>query len=59
MVDNKIDEKNYGNVVINKENDWKVIFFFFLWYRDKLFVLFFRLIFLINIIVMFWEFFNM
>lgn len=59
MVDNKIDEKNYGNVVINKENDWKVILFFFLWYRDKLFVLFFRLIFLINIIVMFWEFFNM
>lgn len=58
MVENKIDEKNYGNVVINKENDWKVIFFFFLWYRDKLFVLFFRLIFLINIIVMFWEFFN-
>lgn len=59
MVDNKIDEKNYGNVVINKENDWKVILFFFLWYRDKLFVLIFRLIFLINIIVMFWEFFNM
>lgn len=58
MVENKIDEKNYGNVVINKENDWKVILFFFLWYRDKLFVLFFRLIFLINIIVMFWEFFN-
>lgn len=59
MVENKIDEKNYGNVVINKENDWKVILFFFLWYRDKLFVLIFRLIFLINIIVMFWEFFNM
>lgn len=58
MVENKTDEKNYGNVATNKENNRKAIFFFFLRYRDKLSVLSFRLTFLINIIVMPWESLN-